>query len=76
MIYEFNIVSEKNHIYEVEVCIKNRKDHSIKYNDIMTVKYIDGIVLLDLKYIQENIKNEIVRLDFISKLKEYIKSIQ
>ncbi|NRT77617.1 hypothetical protein [Clostridium beijerinckii] len=76
MFYEFSILEKNQGKYKVNICIKDESKNII-FKGIAVANYDKniGMVLLDQNYIKNAIQNEVIRLDLISKLKRYIKSI-
>lgn len=74
MEYVFNVIEKNEDIYKVGAkIILNEK---IIFQNILTAKYDknEGMVYLNLVKINELIRNESIRANFISNLKRFIKS--
>jgi|GEM_PF-3696702 len=73
MQYSFNVLSEKENVFEVSTCILDYE--TVIFMEVLFVKYDynTGMVLLDLAYLKSKLPNEKIRRTLITNIKTYIK---
>lgn len=72
MKYEFKIMEVNDNHYTVDVCIKDIIDNTF-FRDTLEARYENNMVLLDLNYIRSVILDKTIRLEFVARLKMFIK---
>ena len=72
MKYEFKIMEVNDNHYTVDVCIKDSIDNTF-FRDTLEARYDNNMVLLDLNYIRSVILDKTIRLEFVARLKMFIK---
>ncbi|WP_040683381.1 hypothetical protein [Thermosinus carboxydivorans] len=69
MEFKFTIINSTDNHYKVKITIE--KENKVVWNDVLDVVY-DGMVLLNLNYIKEQLQDAQIRMAMISRLKKFI----